>query len=359
MPPKREPTEFENELTSRLAEKDLPNGKKYAPSSIKVFTGNIYKLHNMIYPGETLKGLDFLMDYQNVIKILNEQKGKQGERIKLNAKISYYNAIIVALSTTNFNQEIKQHYADVRDSIQVKRDQEQPKGVNPSKQQSAIDKVSKQDIFKMIDTLIDESKQKEGLTIYALKKDPELKRRNAFMRALVFKIYTEHPLRNDIANMKIISKKWFEENKHTEDFKKNNWIVIQKKKVTMIKMKYKTATKYGMTLIKIENDELKDMIKTWITDWLKMKEGDLLYDKTPLISFATGTPLTSNDLSHLMLNTSEKYLGVGISTTIMAKIFSLAPIDIETATIEELKPAKKQAKQRGHSLATKMGSYAK
>jgi hypothetical protein len=355
MPPKRQPTEFENELTQKLAEKDLPNGKKYTASSIKVFTANIYKLHKMIYPEGTITNMNWLMNYQEVIKALNKAQGKKGDPLTLNAKISYYNAVIVSLSTTALSQEIKQHYADVRDALQVQRDQEQPKGKNPSKQQDIIDRVSKQDIFTMIDKLIELSNKKDD------SRDAPLKRRNYYMKALIFKIHTLHPLRNDIANMKIITKEFFDEMKTKPEFNDTNWIVIQSKNISMIKMKYKTATKYGMTVIKINDDDLKSMIRTWITDWLKIEPMDMLYNKTPLISYNTGTPYTSNDLSHIMLDTSEKFLGKdnGLSTTIMAKIFSLAPVDIETATIEELAPAKEQAKQRGHSLKTKLSSYSK
>ena len=345
MPPKRQPTDYENELSKLLSEKILDNGKKYAPSSIKVFTGNIYKLYHKLDLAGEITGLAWLMDYQAVIKALDGQK--------LNTKISFLNAVIVALSTTNMNQDVKEHYADIRDMLQAQRDAEQPKGKNPDQQQKIIDAVSKQDILSMIDKLIKESEKKvEG------ERDPFIKRRKAYMSALIFKIHTLYPFRNDLAGTKIITKKMFDEIKGNDDFDKNNWLVIQKNRIGFIKMKYKTATKYGMTIIKFENEELKQMIRTWVSDFLQVKPDDLLYNMTPLISYNTGTPLNSNDLTHLLRETSKKYLGHPLSTTILAKIFTLAPVDVEHSTIEELAPAKAQAKARGHSLKTKLSTYS-
>ncbi len=346
MPPKREITEYEQELSKLLSEKVLDNGKKYGASSIKIFTGNIYKLFHKVHADGEIKNLTWLLNYQEVIKSIND--------LKLNTKISYLNAVIVALSTTNINQEIKEHYATIRDHLQNERDKEQPKGTNPSQQQTIMDKITKQDIYDMINTLIKEAEQKvKG------DKDPFIKRRKAYMTALIFKIHTLYPFRNDLAGSKIITKEYFDEIKKTDDFKKNNWIVIQPKTISFIKMKYKTSTKYGMTIIKFTDKSLTDMIRTWVDTFLKVKPDDLLYNKTPLISYNTGTPLTSNDLSHLLRETSKKLLGHPISTTIMAKIFTLAPDDIEHSTIEQLKPAKEQAKARGHSLKTKLGTYSK
>ena len=110
MPPKREPTDYENELTKLLAEKVLDNGKKYAPSSIKIFTGNIYKLYHKVFTDDTeITGLQWLMDYQEVIKSIAD--------LKINTRISFLNAVIVALSTTNMNQDVKEHYATIRDCL--------------------------------------------------------------------------------------------------------------------------------------------------------------------------------------------------------------------------------------------------
>lgn len=347
MPPKREPTDYENELTKLLAEKVLDNGKKYAPSSIKIFTGNIYKLYHKVFTDDTeITGLQWLMDYQEVIKSIAD--------LKINTRISFLNAVIVALSTTNMNQDVKEHYATIRDHLQSERDIQQPKGKNPEQQQKVLDGVTKEDISAMIDKLIKESEQ-----IIMGDRDPYIKRRKAYMTALIFKIHTLYPFRNDLAGTKIIDKTKFDEIKKTDEFKNNNWLVIQSKSISFIKMKYKTAQKYGMTLIKFTDTDLIDMIKKWVSEFLQIKPADMLYNMTPLISYNTGTPLSSNDLTHLLREASKKYLGHPLSTTIMAKIYTLAPDDIENSTIEELAPAKAQAQARGHSLKTKLGTYSK
>jgi hypothetical protein len=138
--------------------------------------------------------------------------------------------------------------------------------------------------------------------------------------------------------------------------------VVQPKSLTFVNVKYKTSNKYGVIVDKITNKQLIEFIREWIggEDFLNTAIGKPMFNGTPLLAWKnTGTPLTSNELSHLMLDTTKKYfkLEKGIGSTLMAKIFTLMPDDPKKASIYTMKKAQAQAKSRGHSMATKASTY--
>ena len=382
MPPKRIASEYEEELKKLLLEKDLDSGKNYKPESVRVFTTSLFKVYGLMGGEGGLPNLNYLLKYKEVIGKITAKNDKGEYIIKLNTQISYFNAIIIGLSVTHAPSELSQHYENIRDIVKDERDasfRDKDGGkVNPPQQAEGL-QITKEQIMKMIDSFVWESKKSQQMLKDSKQRDAPVKRRNAMMKALIFYIHTIYPYRNNLAGMKIIDFKEYEEMKygseedednpveHMLEMRKklgaNNWLVVQPKSMTFVNVKYKTSNKYGIIVDRITDKRLLEMLRKWITDedFLNTDMGKPMFNGTPLLSWAkSGTPLTSNELSHLMLDTTKKYFKLesgGIGSTLMAKIFSLMPDDPKTASIHEMKGAQAQAKSRGHSMATKQSTY--
>ena len=180
------------------------------------------------------------------------------------------------------------------------------------------------------------------------------------MAYAMINIYKYYQFRNDVAGMEIFPNKIFDEIEE-EERAKTNYLVLGKppESMSFVLNKYKTSKKYGEKTIEVGNLNLQIVLKNWIKykingDWSKL-EDKVIY----LFDWATGTPLTRNDISHLLTETFQKYLGYNISTTLLRKIYNNIPSDINEASDDEMKDLIAQANASGHSLQTKGAVYSK
>tara|TARA_R110000782_G_scaffold74439_1_gene148704 strand:- start:404 stop:1495 length:1092 start_codon:yes stop_codon:yes gene_type:complete len=192
---------------------------------------------------------------------------------------------------------------------------------------------------------------------------------------VLFSIYMELPVRNEIATLKIIKKGAY--NKMINDTGSfpndsvgapssfDNYLMIDKNQMFIIRNSYKTsASKNGGT----KTDELSKPLKRIINAYIKTLGPDALkYDSTALDSenyrlFPTLYPKPDKDgnlpsvstpelnLTKLLTRTTEKYLdGKKISTTILAKLTS-ADLIANTPAEEVPQQLIKISDKRGTSL---------
>jgi len=148
-------------------------------------------------------------------------------------------------------------------------------------------------------------------------------------------------MRNDVAGMEAISKRQY--NKLTDEEKKEkNYLVVEKTKMKMILNKYKTSKKYEENIIDIPKD-LEKLLRLYIR----------INGMGTLFKSSTGTPLSRNALSQLLLKTSKKYMDKSISTTMLRKIY----LSSKYGDVKE--EMEKDAKVMGHSVETGQKYYVK
>jgi len=202
------------------------------------------------------------------------------------------------------------------------------------------------EIHKVIDELkyeINERKLRKKTEI--TKKDYQL-----FMIYLLLNIYVKYPFRNDVAGMSVISKRQY--NKLTlEDKTANNYVVVEKNKMSFVLNEYKTNKKYHEKIIPIDK-ELEKIFRMYfrftnISD--KMKNGA----STILFVSSTGKPLTRNGISQILLKTFKNRLGKSISTTMLRKIY----LSSKYQNVKE--EMEKDAHIMGHSVETQQKVYVK
>ncbi len=262
---------------------------------------------------------------------------------KPNTQRNYYNSLLVGLyaSGVQKGEGITKIYEGKRDLLNAEYDKS--KGMNTKSQQEVLKNVSAEDIDKMLELM---------------RKD--LRTRQTHMAYAMINIYKYYQFRNDVAGMEVFPNKIFDEIAE-EERNEHNYLVLGKppESMSFVLNNYKTSKKYGEKTLEIESLDLQIILKEWIKykingDWTKL-ENKVIY----LFDWATGNPLTRNDISHLLTETFQKYLGYNISTTLLRKIYGTIPKDINDASDEEMKEVIKQANASGHSLQTKGAVYSK
>ena len=181
---------------------------------------------------------------------------------------------------------------------------------------------------------------KNVLDIPKLKKAESItaKESKLLMTFVILSILIQTPMRNDLSNMLIISKKAY--NSLTDDDKKeHNYLLVEKSSLQFVLNDYKTSKKYLEKKLAIS----KDVEKT-IRMYMRlngMKNGDVLF------------PISRNGISQLLIKTSKKYIQKSISTTMIRKI-------VASHLLADVKEAeKKLAHKMGTDISTIKSVYVK
>jgi len=319
-----------------IIEKDKSN---LSSSSIQQYSRSLKKLYDIMVknPDYNSTKLDFLKNRENVKEAI---KNYSASTIR-----NYYTAIITILDTeTNRDKATIRHYENI-----VKSFNTQYKDDNMNKEISEKQKpnfVKPEEVLELISRL---------QTAYS-ETDDEQKRKNLEMGILAYKILYHHPIRNELATLQTIPLKEYK--KLTEEVReKNNYLVVGTKRLFMARYGFKTDKKkeYLNIQINIEDKGLKRDIFRYIKKLtnnevfplLSEKQEEKKMDKTDRDNYK------KNALSTLLITLSKKYINKKLSTTILAKIL------LSHKHYETIKSLEKDAKSRGHSVATQSLVYIK
>jgi len=293
---------------------------------IKEITLNSYLISlKKLNDNQEIKDLNFLKDYDKIIKILDTKK--------LTTKRNYLTSVLVVLSAFDkeeFNEVLKK-YRLLLDELTKqlnKQYQENQKNQKENKNWTnlrTLKKVMRNNLKEIEER---DLKNKETLT----KKENEL-----IKLTLIGLLYTELvPKRLDYAPMSII--------KSRNDIKPNiNYLLnLGRNKKYFIIQEYKTSNRYGLKEILIPKK-----INTLLNIYLKFHNQDsFLLD-------SKGKPLTSNGLGKLIPKAFEK-IGKNITVNLIRHIWVT-----ENCDIEKIKKNKELSKEMCHSLNTQENYFKK
>ena len=319
-----------------IIEKDKPN---LSSSSIEQYSRSLKKLYEIMVknPDYNFIKLDFLKNRKNVKTAI--------ENYSASTIRNYYTAIITILDTeTNRDKATIRHYENI-----VKSFNTQYKDDNMNKEISEKQKpnfVKPEEVLELISRL---------QTAYSETDDKD-KRQKLEMGIIAYKILYHHPIRNELATLQTIPLKEYK--KLTEkEREKNNYLVIGTKRLFMARYGFKTDKKkeYLNIQINIEDKGLKRDILRYVKKLpnnevfplLSEKQEEKKMDKTDRDNYK------KNALSTLLITLSKKYINKKLSTTILAKIL------LSHKHYDTVKSLEKDAKSRGHSVATQNLVYIK
>ena len=297
-------------------------------NTIKQYTTNLNKLKKMFDTDD----YDFLKKPEDVMDKLSDLHYLSQRNI-LNAVI----VLLMALNDDKKYDELLEEYGKLRDDLNNKYNDEQKSGVISDKQSKNF--ATTEEVFNMINEMADELKPlKKKSNDNITKKEKQL-----LQAYVLFNIYARMPFRNDVAGMMSINQAAYKK-LSDEEKKENNYLVVPSKgNLYFVLNKYKTSKKYEELDLKIEDKDLRKILRYY----LKVNGMGVLF-KT-----STDKPLTRIELSKVLLKYSKKYMNKSISTTLLRKIYLSSKYgDMK----EELE---KDNKVMGHSKQVALDTYVK
>ena len=346
---KRDRTDYELQLDSLLREKKKMNGEPYSEQSIKTFINGIVKLGKIFLPKvQVMNDLTWLEDTDTIIKFIETAQTPQKYPYSLASKLAFYQTIIICLGATGVTDEtILKPYWDQRDNLNIARaahydEKKSFDTTNGSNQTDVLNEVSPKDIMTLIDNMDTLSYNDEN----------ELIQRKLFMISTIIRLHTEFPWRNDLADVKVIHAKTYEQKIKDGTEKDFNWLIYEPKQYTFIINKFKTAKKYNKIIAPVENKHVKHGLMKWIVDGMGVD-----IDDKYLFTWPDGRPLSRNNISVLLSAETKKFLKKPISTTLLCKIFDESKANVSDMTAEDFIKLKKQSYLRGHDPRTRLSIY--
>jgi len=299
-----------NHITE-LIKNEKPNLKA---NSIKQYVRCIKTLHNKIL-GENVKSDNF--DYLKDPDVLKEHLSGYHFTTARN----YYTAVITLLETEEpRDKNVIREYTNIVKSTNNEYKEQNKKGFISVKQSDNFVGVDK------VDELI-----------RLLRED------NIDMGYILFSILKHHHIRNEIATLVKIPLKDYKR-LDENDKRDKNYLVVGTRKIFISRNGYKTNKTYGEIVFDITDKQLerdiRKYIKTLNTDEVFPFPDNKTSDKRQQLS---------NYMSYL----SQKYIGVKISTTLMAKIM------LSHKYLENKQAQEKDARERGHSVSVENDIYVK
>ena len=311
---------------------------KSADSSVRAYSRLIKKVKQVI-PASLVNPTDPAHAWINDIKRIDEYLNKSN--LKDNTKRNYYVALMILVEGLNGGPSMPHiwtkldnwiHYNKFVDVINKDYIEKQKAGGLTDSQKDNM--ATKHEILKMIHDM--KSKLPLQQVPYVL-----------------FNIYMELPVRNEIANLKIIKKKDYNILvKHKND--NDNYLLIEKTDMFIIRNNYKTKNSPQSGGQK--SSKLSKPLKRIINSYIKQLDPEdnrlfpTLYPKPNKDGVMPEFSTPELNLTKLLTRTTEKLLnGKKISTTILAKLTTAdtlentPPLDVPLAII-------KIADTRGTSL---------
>ena len=301
-----------------------PNIKE---SSLKMYIQNLKKLL-----GDS-KDHKPLLDFEEIKERLKDKTD--------NTKRNYYNSIIILLQAVKAPSKILRKYESERDELNDRYDSIQSSG-----QLTEKDKENFVELKELKDMLM---KMKKEITLKKLHKKPLEKfskeDKELYDGYFLFSSYLQLPLRNDLADVEIITKNEYNQ-LDDEDKENKNLLVLQngKGKTYFLSLNnYKTNKKYKEKIIQIPK-ELMYTYRNYVA-----KQRPFKY----LITTRKGQKVSRNYFTQFLQKISKKYLGKSISTTLLRKII------LSDKFAEANKEKEKMSHITGHSVSTMDKVYIK
>jgi len=293
-----------------LIKDEKPNLKD---NSIKQYVRCIRTLYNKIVTDDEVEdNFDFLKDPDELEKHLSEYHYTTSR--------NYYTAVITLLETEEpRDKKVIKQYESIVKSTNTHYKTQNETGVISVKQSPNFVSVDK------VDELINKLKGEND------------------MGFIIFSILKHHHIRNELATLQTIKLMDYKKLKD-EDKRDKNFMVVGSKKLFISRNGYKTNKKYGEIVFDITHKPLVKELRRYI----KTLKGNEMFP------FPDNK---SNDkkqqLSNFMIYLSKKYIGVKISTTLLAKIM------LSHKHLLNKQAQEKDAKERGHSLSVENDVYIK
>lgn len=281
-------------------------------TSVSQYVKSIKRLYDKLGgEDESFDKFDFVKDEDKVHEYLSQ--------FSFTTRRNYYSAIITLLqSEEKPDKSLIQKYDTIVRDNNKKYVEQNETGVVSEKQKDKL--VPMEKINSLLQSLKNEKSQ---------------------MEYILFKLLTLHHLRNEVATLRKITPSEYKKLK-VEEREGNNFMVVGTKKITIFRNDYKTNKKYGTIKFDITDKEFQKELR----EYLDTLDNNIVFPYN-------GDIMTKKRLTNHLMYYSKKHIGIGLSTTMIAKSI------LSYKYAEQQKGQKADAKARGHSVNIQNAVYIK
>eukprot|EP01047_Picozoa_sp_COSAG01_P027815 COSAG01_NODE_1849_length_9064_cov_212.400446_1_plen_322_part_00 len=313
-----------------LAEIIKTNRPAIVESSLKAYVSNIRKLHEKMYKTKDVDSLEWVGDYDKVIKYLDTNM-----KSYLTVR-NFLNALIVLILNNDKYKDALVSYQNKRDEYNDKYQQSQENGEMTSKQKENW--VSLDEINQFVTEMNDEAKHLK------LRKDLSVGNLKLLQDRFMVKFWITYPIRNDLADTRVVTKKIF--NKLSdEDRANNNYMIVSSNNISLRISNYKTKKQYGIKTIKIVD---KNVIR-YMRDWLKVSPNP----EYILVNLKNNKPMTANQITLNFKRIFVDEFGKKVSTTLLRHIVISHTFGKQIEDMNELADLMLHSKQTQQTIYNK------
>lgn len=304
-------------------------------SSVKLYVTNLKKVYREIECNGRKEqvcnfdnNLDFLKDYDRVMTTLEDENS--------NTKKNRLIAIVVSLQATDAEKKLIEKYQKSMVELAEESNEHYKKQEKSKKQ--ADNWVEYQDLVNLTNNMLKRLKKNNILKKENLSKAEY----NALQEYVVLRFYLHWPLRNDLANVRVIASE-------NDNNGKDNFLLVDGEKISLILNEYKTVKTFGSQEYKLD-DKFSKIVRIF----LKHNSSGWFITKTNRTD-----PISANGITKLLNKIFMRELDKKISTSMIRSI--VASHDRRNdATLAEIERLKKSVQKKFlHSLDTNNTIYRK
>lgn len=295
-----------SKLTENI-ESNIKKTRNIKESSLRTYMSSLKTLKKQIEPQDKtgLVNINFLKDFDKVMNRISEEK-------KITSKKNKLTAILVALNS-NISDEESNRIEDnklidkygkelkkLADKYMVFL-KEQTK--TPTQKENWIDY---KDLIEVVNQLMKEVKHHS----IAKKKELNKKEYDLLQQLVILRTYLDFPIRNDFADMKIITKKDFNKLPQNDQEQLNYLVLLPKNKKQFYINNFKNQKFMGSKKL-----DIQPKLNRIINIWLKYNNSGYFLTKVDRV-----TPMNPNNITKFLNKIFIKQTGKSISTSLIRHI---------------------------------------
>tara|TARA_R110000787_G_scaffold11942_5_gene38929 strand:+ start:94 stop:1104 length:1011 start_codon:yes stop_codon:yes gene_type:complete len=295
-----------SKLTENI-ESNIKKTRNIKESSLRTYMSSLKTLKKQIEPQDKtgLVNINFLKDFDKVMNRISEEK-------KITSKKNKLTAILVALNSNISDEEsnrsednklIDKYGKELKklaDKYMVFL-KEQTK--TPTQKENWIDY---KDLIEVVNQLMKEVKHHS----IAKKKELNKKEYDLLQQLVILRTYLDFPIRNDFADMKIITKKDFNKLPQNDQEQLNYLVLLPKNKKQFYINNFKNQKFMGSKKL-----DIQPKLNRIINIWLKYNNSGYFLTKVDRV-----TPMNPNNITKFLNKIFIKQTGKSISTSLIRHI---------------------------------------
>ena len=305
------------------------NKPEITESTLSAYVLNLQKLHDRLHGTKEFSDIEWLKQSDDVLTSLDQHCSSY-----LTVR-NYLNSVIVALLNREDFATVIEQYQAKRDTLNDKYNEIQATKEPTEKQQ--LNWVSVDEIEELIEEYNAQIKRLKGKSALTAKD------RIAYQDRFMLQFWLHYPLRNDLNNTRVISRRAF--NALDRNERESSNFVIQGKVPELSIGNYKTRKKYGVKKIPIEDKSVLKAMRQWL-------------DVSPnpdyiLINVNQKTPMSSLHITQNLNRIFKKNFNKSVGSTLLRHIVLTEKFGQQLQEMEDM------ADVCGHEVSTAHKVYIK